>query len=59
MKIKNISKGNFNLESGTLKPGSTGDATLIECKLLFSSKKAEEVKAKPKPIVKPKAKANG
>lgn len=60
MKIKNISEGNFNLKSGVLKPGGEGEATYEECKVLFSSSKAEAVvkraaaprKAAPKPMSK-------
>ena len=58
MRIKNISKGDFNLASGKLKPGATGEATFEECKVLFSSKKAEHAQVKVA-TPKPKAKANG
>lgn len=51
MKIKNISDGVFNLKSGKVEPGETGEANEKECKVLFSSNKAEEVRAAPKPKV--------
>ena len=58
MKIKNISKALFNLKSGVLEPGDEGEATLPECKVLFSSGKAEVVPEAPEaPKVTPKSKA--
>lgn len=62
MIVFNASEGNFNLASGTVKPGQSGEATYEECKVLFSSNKAvveepEEIKAEAKPApVKPTAK---
>jgi len=47
MKVKNISKGNFNLTSGKLEPGKEGDCTLDEFKVLASSGKIEVVQDKP------------
>jgi len=59
MKVKNISKGNFNLKSGVVKPGAEGEVTLIEFKVLAASGKIEQVveasKLAPKPKAKPKA----
>jgi len=43
MKIKNISKAHFNLKSGVLMPEKSGIATLEECQVLFSSRKAIQV----------------
>lgn len=57
MKIKNTSKGAFNLASGKLEPGKTGEATLDECKVLFSSNKAEV--ALVKPVAKKRVASNG
>lgn len=67
MRAKNTSGGIFNLLSGTLKPGETGEVTYEEAKVLFSSNKAEPVvestkakhvveSTKAKPVAKPVAK---
>lgn len=53
MKIKNTSKGDFNLKSGKLCPGKIGEANYDECQVLFSSKLAEVVTERP--VVKKKA----
>jgi len=41
MKIKNISNDFFTLKSGVLEPGEYAEATYEECRVLFSSSKAE------------------
>ena len=43
MKIKNISKADFNLKSGKLAPGKSAEATFEECQVLFSSNMAEHI----------------
>ena len=61
MKVKNVSKGNFNLASGILKPGEIGEVNLDEYRLLSSSSKIEMVQEKPavKKIATKKINSNG
>ena len=58
MKVKNISEGVINLQSGSIKPGEEGITNSIEYKLLTKSKKIEVTQFKKK-ASKKKAKANG
>jgi len=58
MKIKNTSKADFNLKSGTLKPGDSAEATYEECQVLFSSNMAEAAVDKPAPKKAAPKKAN-
>ena len=60
MKIKNISKGDFNLKSGILKPGKEGECTPAEFKVLWTSNMIKLLTEEtPKKAAPKKAKPNG
>ena len=53
MKIKNTSDAIITLKTGVLECGDEGDATYEECKVLFSSNKAELVADEKVEVAKP------